>query len=52
MEFQTMSALVTERQATLRCEGERVRRGRFARRRRAMLRQGHRHRDRSPVDTR
>jgi hypothetical protein len=48
MEFQTMSTLVRERQATLRCEGERVRRGRIARRRRATLR----HRDRSPVDAR
>jgi hypothetical protein len=48
MEFQTMSTLVRERQAALRYDGERVRRGRIARRRRAMAR----HVDRSPVDTR
>jgi hypothetical protein len=48
MEFHTMSTLVRERQVALRHEGERVRRGRIARRRRAMVR----HHDRSPVDTR
>jgi hypothetical protein len=48
MEFQTVSTLVRERQVALRREGERVRRGRIARRRRAMVR----HRDRGPVDTR
>jgi hypothetical protein len=48
MEFQTMATLVKERQGALRRDGERVRRGRAARRHRALLRQH----DRSPVDTR
>jgi hypothetical protein len=47
MDFATISALASDRQATLRLEGERVRQGRIAR-----LRRTARHRDRPPVDTR
>jgi hypothetical protein len=47
MDFTTISALASERQATLRQDGERVRQGRIARLRRAA-----REHDRSPADTR
>jgi hypothetical protein len=47
MDFTTISALASERQATLRRDGERVRQGRIARLRRAA-----REHDRSPSDTR
>jgi hypothetical protein len=47
MDFTTISALASERQATLRRDGERVRQGRIARLRRAA-----RDHDRSPADTR
>jgi hypothetical protein len=47
MEFQTMATLVKERQGALRRDGEQVRRGRVARRRRALLR----HHDRPRFDT-
>jgi hypothetical protein len=48
MEFNTMSAMVSERQSTLRRDGEQVRQGRAARRRRLLPRS----RERSPADTR
>jgi hypothetical protein len=47
MDFTTISALASERQATLRRDGEQVRQGRIARLRRAA-----RNHDRSPSDTR
>ena len=47
MDFTTISALASERQATLRRDGERVRQGRIAR-----LRRTARQSDRSPSDSR
>jgi hypothetical protein len=47
MDFTTITALASERQDTLRQDGERVRQGRIARLRRAA-----RQHDRSPSDTR
>jgi hypothetical protein len=47
MDFTTISALASDRQATLRRDGERIRQGRIARLRRAT-----RANDRSPADTR
>jgi hypothetical protein len=47
MDFTTISALASERQATLRRDSERIRQGRIARLRRAA-----RHHDHSPTDTR
>jgi hypothetical protein len=48
MDFTTISTLATERQESLRRDGELIRRGRVARRRRATARP----RDRSPADAR
>jgi hypothetical protein len=48
MDFDTMSALVRDRQSTLRRDGEHVRRGRLARLRRMVARQ----QDGSPADSR